>query len=220
MNRRAFISFLGGTATWPLVARAQQRAIPVIGYLGGETLESSRDRMAIFHRGLGEAGYVEGRNVGIEYRWAEYRYDRLPALAAELVNRQLAVIVVGGSAPGALALKAATQAIPIVFMIGPDPIRLGLVTSLNRPGGNITGVTTINVEVIAKRLELLHQLVPAATTIGLLQPMPPQLSLRRERWRQRPVLSACACWSSTRAARARSMKLSQRLLGSGLAHFW
>jgi putative ABC transport system substrate-binding protein len=167
-RRRDFITLIGGAAAWPLMARAQQPAMPVVGYLGGETIEASRDRISVFYRGLGEAGYVDGRNVALEYRWAEYNYDRLPALATELVRRQVAVIVVGGSAPGALALKAATQSIPIVFMIGPDPIELGLVTSLNRPGGNITGVTTINVEVIAKRLELLHQLVPAATSIALL----------------------------------------------------
>jgi putative tryptophan/tyrosine transport system substrate-binding protein len=168
MRRRELITLLGGAAAWPLVARAQQPALPVVGYLGGETFESSRDRIAGFYRGMADTGYVEGRNVAIEYRWAEYHYDRLPSLAAELVRRQVAVIAVMGSAPGALALKAATQTIPIVFMIGPDPIKLGLVASLNRPGGNLTGATTINVEVIAKRLELLHELMPAATSIAVL----------------------------------------------------
>jgi putative ABC transport system substrate-binding protein len=169
VRRREFISLLlGATVAWPLAARSQQPARPTIGYLGGETLESSRDRVAAIQRGLAEAGFVEGRNLAIEYRWAEYHYDRLPALAAELVRRQPAAIVVAGSAPGALALKAATQTVPIVFGIGPSPVELGLVASLNRPGGNFTGVTVTNVEVIGKRLELLHELVPLAMSFAFL----------------------------------------------------
>ena len=169
MKRRDFITLLGGAVTaWPLAARAQQPAMPVVGYLGGETFETSRDRVAAFQRGMDDAGYVEGKNFSTEYRWAEYQYDRLPALAAELVRRQPAAIVVAGSAPGALALKAATRTIPVVFAIGPNPVELGLVASLNRPGGNLTGVTVTNVEVIGKRLELLHQLVPAATSFAFL----------------------------------------------------
>ena len=169
MRRRDFITLLGGAAAaWPLVARAQQPTTPVIGYLGPASPETSRNQLAAFHRGLADTGYVEGRNVAIEYRWAENHYDRLPALAAELVHRQLSVIVAGGTTPGAHALKAATQTIPIVFLVGPDPVAGGLVASLNRPGANLTGVKVLSTEVIAKNLELLHGLVPAAAVIAVL----------------------------------------------------
>jgi putative ABC transport system substrate-binding protein len=142
--------------------------MPTIGFLHPQSPDTSREVVAAFHRGLVEAGYVEGRNVAIEHRWAESRVDRISDLAAELAGGRFAVIVVIGSMPGALALKAATKTIPIVFSVGPDPVASGLVASLNHPGGNLTGVTVSNVQVIAKRLELLHEFVPAATLIALL----------------------------------------------------
>jgi len=169
MRRRQFITLVGGAAAaWPLAARAQQRALPVIGYLSGATLKAMREYVAAFHRGLADAGFFEGRNVAIEYRWAEGHNERLPALATDLVRREVAVIVVGSSTPGALAAKAATQTIPIVFQIGTDPVKVGLIASLARPGGNLTGITVINVELIAKCLELMHNLMPPATTIAVL----------------------------------------------------
>ena len=169
MTRRDFMTLLGGAAVgWPLVAHAQQPAIPLVGYLGPGTFESARSFRASFLDGLAETGYVEGRNVAIEYRWAEGQYDRLPSLAGELVRHQAAVIVTGGATPTALAAKAATETIPIVFVLGSDPVQFGLVKSLARPGGNVTGVTVLDVELIPKAFELLHELVPATTTIGVL----------------------------------------------------
>jgi putative tryptophan/tyrosine transport system substrate-binding protein len=167
MQRREFIAGLGGAAAWPLAARAQPRLLPVIGMLiTGRPGENPS--MSAFHRGLGEAGYVEGRNVAIEYRWSYGPYGDLPAMASDLVGRGVAVIVAIGAVPATLAAKAATATIPVVFSIGTDPIRLGLVASLNRPGGNLTGVANLNTELMPKRLELLHELAPGATDIAAL----------------------------------------------------
>jgi putative tryptophan/tyrosine transport system substrate-binding protein len=167
MKRREVITLLAGTAAlWPLTARGQQ-AVPVVGVLSAEWPNLISDRLRAFHDGLRETGYVEGRNLAIEYRWAEGRNDRLPALAAELVRRQVTVIV-ATSTPAVLAARIATTTIPIVFFVAADPVKLGLVTSLSRPEGNLTGVITLNVEVAAKRLQLLHELVPTATIVALL----------------------------------------------------
>jgi putative tryptophan/tyrosine transport system substrate-binding protein len=169
MTRRELITLLGGTtAAWPLAARAQQPGMPVIGLLSARSPAADTPLIAVIRQGLNEAGFVEGRNVGIDYRWSEGRYDRLAGLAADLVRRQVAIIVVLGGDPSALAAKAATATIPIVFSSGTDPVKLGLVSSLNRPGGNLTGVSFLSSLLLAKQLELLRELVPAATTIGFL----------------------------------------------------
>ena len=170
MKRRGFITLLGGAAAWPLAARAQQPTMPVIGYLSGATFETTRGYVAAFHRGLADTGFTEGRNVAIEYRWAEGHNDRLPALAADFVRREVTIIAVGGSTPGALAAKAATQAIPIVFLVGTDPVNVGLVSSLAKPGGNVTGITNMTVELIGKCLELMHSLLPTAMIAALINP--------------------------------------------------
>jgi putative ABC transport system substrate-binding protein len=173
MRRRDFIAgTVASTAAWPLATRAQQPALPVIGYLSSAVRDQDAGRLRAFLQGLSETGYVEGRNIAIEYRWAEEKNDRLPALAADLVRRQVNVIVANN--PAALPAKAATTTIPIVFTIGFDPVAAGLVASLNRPGGNVTGLTSLNLELGLKRLELMHELVPAATIIAfLLNPTSP-----------------------------------------------
>jgi putative ABC transport system substrate-binding protein len=168
MRRRDFITLLGGAAAWPLAARAQQTAIPVIGVLRSDSAAEFAGPIAAFHAGLGELGFVEGRNLAIEYRWAEGHTERMPAMAADLVARKVAVILAGGSITGVRSVMAATQTIPIVFTTASDPVASGLVTSLNRPGGNVTGVTGLTIELEPKRLELLHEMLPSATRFALL----------------------------------------------------
>ena len=167
MNRREFISFAAAAAAWPRAARAQQ-AMPVIGMLGATTAQGYAAQLAAFRRGLAEVGFVEGRDVAIEYRWAEDQYERLPELAADLVRRHVAVIATIGGNAASVAAKAATRTIPVVFHGSVDPVEAGFVASLNRPGGNLTGVVTLNIDTGQKRLELMHELVPTASTIALL----------------------------------------------------
>src|SRR3954467_8858137 len=166
MRRREVIGVLGGVAAWSVAARAQQRATPVIGFLSGASFGTMREWVSEFHRGLADAGFAEDRNVVIVYRWAEGNNDRLPGLAMDLVHRKVDIIVVVASTPGALAAKAATQVIPIIFFIGAPTVKVGLVASLAQPGGNVTGVTALVVELFAKSLELMHNVMPAFSIIA------------------------------------------------------
>jgi putative ABC transport system substrate-binding protein len=169
MRRREFIALAGGIAAWPVAVRAQQPVMPVIGFFHLTSLELTRELLAAFHQGLRDTGYIEGRNVAIEYRWAQGQNDRLPTLVGELVRRQVSVIVILESTHGALSAKAATQTIPIVCMQAADPVRIGLVDSFSRPGGNVTGINLMLAETVGKRLEWLLELVPAATSIAYLR---------------------------------------------------
>ena len=168
MKRRAFIGLIGAAAIWPLTLRAQQGAMPVIGFLNSGSRELFAARVAAFHQGLNDTGFVEGHNVAIEYQWAQGQYDRLPGLASDLVRRRVAAIAATGGIPSALAAKAATSTIPIVFVSGSDPIKFGVVTSLSRPDSNLTGLTVFTAELVPKRLELLHEVIDKAGTVALL----------------------------------------------------
>jgi len=166
IGRREFVTVLGGAAAWPIAARAQQAAMPVVGFLNSASPEAFPDRLRAFHRGLKDTGFVEGENVAIVYRWAENQFDRLPELAADLVRRRVAVIAV--NTPAALPAKAATASLPIVFLVSEDPVRAGLVASLARPGGNLTGVNLVSGELTAKRLELMRELVPSVARVAVI----------------------------------------------------
>jgi putative tryptophan/tyrosine transport system substrate-binding protein len=201
MRRRDFIKLIAGSgALWPLVSRAQQAAAPVIGFLSSTSSKGYAPYLAAFREGLRQGGFVEGQNVTIEYRWAEDHYDRLPGLAADLVHRQVTLIAATGGSPAALAAKLATTTIPIVFQIGIDPVKAGLVGSLSRPGGNVTGFANLALEIGPKRLELLHRLVPSATSIVMLvNAARSNVEAEKKIWRQQPADWDCNSMSFMRA---------------------
>src|SRR5215471_1638980 len=221
LKRREFITLLGGAAVWPLTAHAQQRAMPVIGYLGPESATAFASRVRAFRQGLGETGYAEGRNVAIEFRWAESQHSRLPALAADLVGRQVAVIVAPGGAPAALAAKSVTSTIPIVFEMGADPIAIGLVNSLNRPGGNLTGVSSLNVGVTPKRLEILHEAVPTAGVVAVLvNPTSPTTDSQLRSLQPAAQPSGCSSTSCTPVQNETSTPCLQTCSNCGRPNSW
>jgi putative tryptophan/tyrosine transport system substrate-binding protein len=168
VRRREFIAGLGGAVAWPLAARAQQGSVPVVGFLAADAPDANADLSEAFRKGLNQAGFIEGQNVGIEYRWANVQFNRLPDLAADLVRRQVAVIAATGSPTTVFAAKQATTTIPIVFNIGVDPVKAGLVAALNKPGGNLTGITSVNNELGTKWVGLMHDLLPSATRFAIL----------------------------------------------------
>ena len=212
MKRREFFTLMGGAAAaWPLAAHAQQPALPLIGFVNSSSLQAYEPQLAAFLKGLGAAGYVVGRNVAIEYRWADGEHDRLPSLVADLIKRRVAVIV-ATTTPAALAAKAATTTIPVVFETGADPITVGLVASLNHPGGNFTGVTQTNAEITPKRLQLLHELLPMAKVFVYCSSIRATPRMPREtgrRCRRRPPALDCNCTSWISEAMPISTKRSK-----------